>query len=340
MAKRSEAMLAQTLLSTTWYYYNGDGNVTEVFTVKENPEPGEPQSSLTRFTYDINGQTVTYVLGETWGNGQDYNITYARQFRCDGARQRYLNRQLDPETLEPVPGGDVWSDYDGDDIYGDYMIDGQTVTNLRSFEPGMARVDPWTNTGGASTSYYHADQISTTRFMTDSSGAGILPATYTAFGERISGAMSGPGDRYGYAGAWGYQTHDDFPFLHVGHRYYDPGSGRFLQRDPIGIDGGLNLYAYMRSSPTVEVDASGLYPPGRGNAGDIEVGIEVEVGPPGAKVRVKVKGTLKDWGDLAREACMIFWAMKVTVHNWLHPPPVPNPNLGDYPGPPPGSAVV
>ncbi|MGB2984445.1 MAG: RHS repeat-associated core domain-containing protein, partial [Phycisphaerae bacterium] len=255
MAKRSAAMRTQTLLSTTWYYYNSDGNVTEVFTVKENPEPGEPQSSLTRLEYAINGQAVTYVVGETWGNGQDYNTTYAREFRCDGARQRYLNRELDPETLEPVPGGDVWSDYDGDEIYGDYMIDGQIVTNLRSFEPGIAKVDPWTNTGGANTSYYHTNQIGTTRLTTDSSGAAILPATYTAFGEKVGGENH----RYGYAGAWGYQTHADFPYLHVGHRYYDPSTGRFLQRDPIGIRGGLNIHEYVGSRPVNRVDPSGLH---------------------------------------------------------------------------------
>ncbi|MGB2985750.1 MAG: polymorphic toxin-type HINT domain-containing protein, partial [Phycisphaerae bacterium] len=175
----------------------------------------------------------------------------------DGARQRYLNRELDPETLEPVPGGDTWSDYDGDEIYGDYMIDGQTVTNLRSFEPGIAKV-AWN--GGqpdpTTLEHYHTDMIGTTRLMTDSSGAGILPATYTAFGERIAGTNH----RYGYAGAYGYQTHDDFPFLHVGARYYDPSTGRFLQRDPIGIHGGLNVYGYVNLRPTVELDASGLKP--------------------------------------------------------------------------------
>ncbi|MGB2984853.1 MAG: RHS repeat-associated core domain-containing protein [Phycisphaerae bacterium] len=247
-----------TPVSTTWYYYNSDGNVTEVFTVKENPEPGEPQSSLTRLEYAINGQTVTYVLGETWGNGQDYDVTYARQFRYDGARQRYLNRQLDPETLEPVPGGDVWSDYDGDEIYGDYIIDGQTATNLRSFEPGLAKVDPWTNTGSVNTSYYHGNQIGTTRFMTDSGGTGVSPVVYTAFGEIIAGES----DRYGYAGSWGYQTDEAglFPFLHVGHRYYDPTTGRFLQRDPLGIFARLNVYLYVGASPFSAVDPKGLYP--------------------------------------------------------------------------------
>ena len=97
--------------------------------------------------------------------------------------------------------------------------------------------------------------IGTTRFMTDWTGDDTDSAVYTAFGERISGTQH----RYGYAGAGGYQAHDDLPFLHVGHRYYDPASGRFLQRDPIGIAGGLNVYEYVRSRVTKRVDPSGLH---------------------------------------------------------------------------------
>jgi RHS repeat-associated protein len=47
------------------------------------------------------------------------------------------------------------------------------------------------------------------------------------------------------------------PFLHVGHRYYDPATGRFLQRDPIGITGGLNVYAHVFNRPTMGIDPSG-----------------------------------------------------------------------------------
>jgi hypothetical protein len=49
----------------------------------------------------------------------------------------------------------------------------------------------------------------------------------------------------------------DFPYLHVGARYYDPASGRFLQRDPIGILGGLNVYAYVENYATGAIDPSG-----------------------------------------------------------------------------------
>ena len=77
---------------------------------------------------------------------------------------------------------------------------------------------------------------------------------YTVFGEKISG----PNQRYGYADAHGYQNHDEMPYQHVGARYYNPASGRFLQRDPIGIFSGLNVYAYVYNSPLAWIDPSGL----------------------------------------------------------------------------------
>ncbi|WP_332877685.1 RHS repeat-associated core domain-containing protein [Massilia sp. S19_KUP03_FR1] len=42
------------------------------------------------------------------------------------------------------------------------------------------------------------------------------------------------------------------------HRDYDPDTGRFVQSDVIGIQGGLNTYAYASSNPLSMVDPSGL----------------------------------------------------------------------------------
>jgi RHS repeat-associated protein len=86
-------------------------------------------------------------------------------------------------------------------------------------------------------------------------GSATSPRVFTAFGEPISGASA----RYGYVGSWGYQAHEEFPFFHVGARYYDPAIGRFLQRDPIGINGGFNAYSYVNGMATLFLDPLGLY---------------------------------------------------------------------------------
>jgi RHS repeat-associated protein len=41
-------------------------------------------------------------------------------------------------------------------------------------------------------------------------------------------------------------------------RYYDPQLGRFLSEDPIGISGGLNLYAYAGNDPVNKTDPAGM----------------------------------------------------------------------------------
>ena len=42
------------------------------------------------------------------------------------------------------------------------------------------------------------------------------------------------------------------------YRFYDPSLQRWLNRDPIGEVGGLNLYRFVRNSPITHTDAYGL----------------------------------------------------------------------------------
>jgi RHS repeat-associated protein len=43
-------------------------------------------------------------------------------------------------------------------------------------------------------------------------------------------------------------------------RWYDPYLGRFISEDPIGIEGGINVYAYAGNDPVSYVDTWGLSP--------------------------------------------------------------------------------
>jgi RHS repeat-associated protein len=51
---------------------------------------------------------------------------------------------------------------------------------------------------------------------------------------------------------------DGSGLLYRRNRYYDPGSGRFTQEDPIGLAGGLNLYGYAGGDPVNFRDPFGL----------------------------------------------------------------------------------
>ncbi len=63
-----------------------------------------------------------------------------------------------------------------------------------------------------------------------------------------------PTDAAGYEAQFGYQTDTATGLVLAGHRYYQPQTRRWVNRDPIGYAGGINLYEYSGNDPVNEAD--------------------------------------------------------------------------------------
>jgi RHS repeat-associated protein len=84
-------------------------------------------------------------------------------------------------------------------------------------------------------------------------GTGLIRGS---FGERQGlGAAGGNTAASGFTGA---QSPSQAGYAYLRNRWYDPTSGRFLTQDPIGLAGGVNLYAYAGNNPVGFSDPYGL----------------------------------------------------------------------------------
>lgn len=112
---------------------------------------------------------------------------------------------------------------------------------------------------GDTLAYFHCDQIGAPQEVTDEAGEITWSAHNKAWGEGrevISEAARKAGitNPLRFAG----QNFDRETGLHYNrHRYYDPQTGRFVSKDPIGLAGGINVYQYA-PNPVEWVDPRGL----------------------------------------------------------------------------------
>ena len=85
-----------------------------------------------------------------------------------------------------------------------------------------------------------------------SAGTSATTQSFDAWGQLTQAPGSIP--TFGYAG----REPDASGLIYNRARYYHPGYGRFLSRDPIGLQGGINPYAYAEGNPISFNDPSGL----------------------------------------------------------------------------------
>ncbi len=249
------------------FAYDAAGNPTTFKGASRTYNIDNQRTSSSSYVYDGNGNPTTYA-GSTLAYDRENRLTSAPSltagYRADGLRaykgsgtdRRYYLYDGGNVVCELLADGSVAS-------FNDYAPDGLVA---RMDEPVEVGGDDCTSNRGGSLS--SADIAGETYFLFDPQGSvahrlgtseGVLANShYDAYG--VESADTTVYDPFGYNAKHGYTLDRETGLYLCQHRYYDPGTGRWLTRDPIGFGGGLNLYGYCGGGPVGAVDRSGYRP--------------------------------------------------------------------------------
>ncbi|WP_084596242.1 RHS repeat-associated core domain-containing protein [Pseudomonas massiliensis] len=203
--------------------------------------------------FGIDVQTFEYdsenrlVHTQHWKEGKRVSEGW---YQYDSLGRRIRKKALTPDSPTPSEKTFQWQ---GLRLLKEQTPQGQRlyVYEPDSYAP-LARVD---NLEGQDqkTYYFHTDPIGIPLEMTDAEGRIVWQATFKAWGgldslevDKVEQNLRFQGQYFDLESGLHYNT----------FRYYDPGVGRFITQDPIGLLGGNNLYQYA-PSPVGWVDPLG-----------------------------------------------------------------------------------
>jgi RHS repeat-associated protein len=269
---------AQQVLESLTYTYDANGNRISMNRASVTPPWPQPISNTSynaanqmltfndkNITYDANGNmtSVTNSCGTTnytWdvrnrligisGYKSDCS-TLSATFGYDAIGRR-IQKTINGTTTQYI--------YDEMDIIQEKQNGSVTANYIRSLnidEP-LARIK-----SDGTIRYYQTDALGSVIALTDETGVVKTTYTYDPFGNvTVSGEASD--NPFQYTG----RENDNTGLYYYRARYYSPDLQRFISEDPIGVEGGINLFAYAKNNPIGFRDPMGLIVPPRTPGGD------------------------------------------------------------------------
>jgi RHS repeat-associated protein len=202
------------------------------------------------YGYDANGNLISDGVW-TYGYDSENRLVSAKRTAAPAVTATYGYDPLGRRRSKTVNGVVTrWLSV-GDQEIAEYT--GSTPVLDRRYVYGAGLDEPVATVVASSgaVSYHLADGLgSVIALVTNASGTLSEKHSYTAYG--LSTAATGTA--YQFAGR---RLDPETGLYHNRARAYSPALGRFLQADPIGIQGGLNLYAYVGNDPANLVDPMG-----------------------------------------------------------------------------------
>src|SRR5450830_1750326 len=167
--------------------------------------------------------------------GNDWLITNA-----DGSVERYplINKLYKLVSINKVDGGSASYQYDAA---------GQLIMIKPSPRPAVY--------------YVYADHLGAARVIIRASDNAMVWRWDNAapFGEDQPDESPARLEKFTYNPRFPGQVYDRETNTHYNYfRDYDPQLGRYIQSDPIGLNGGINTYAYVGGNPLAFFDPDGL----------------------------------------------------------------------------------
>ncbi|QOC21580.1 RHS repeat protein [Wenzhouxiangella sp. AB-CW3] len=249
-----------------WTYDPLGNRITDARTGEQEWEYNDNNELLSSveytFEYDDNGSLIAeYHPDGTLYRSHEYNAETRLTAVRDGQGELIAEYTYDPfgrrvkKTVYDPPGANpetTWYVYSDQGLMAELDENGSQL-DFYLFPPdGLWSTDPIFRRSESSYFYYQTDHLGAPQQLIDRTGNLVHSREMRAFGEV---AQSGMEDRWRFPGQL---ESAETGFYYNYFRDYEPGTGRYVQSDPIGLLGGLNTYAYVRGNPVLYSDSLGL----------------------------------------------------------------------------------